>query len=152
MPSATAQGGTPQQQRVPVGVHNTQGGAQPTSHFQGGSPAPISQVDPAMKFVMQQLLQQQQQNQVMMQQLMKSATSVVKKPTTLFSKYSGKLDTFPFFVMKLNSYKADPYFAGVTDWTDTQQGTRIKASASMTTCSVRWTAATFTSFWTSQNS
>ena len=43
----------------------------------------------------------------------------VKKPTTPFPKYSGSLDTFPFFVMRLNSYKADPYFAAVTDWTVT---------------------------------
>ena len=81
--------------------------------------APQQPQQPPMQFIMQQLYTQQQQSQLMMQQFMANSNPTVKKPTTAFPKYSGSLDTFPFFVMRLNLYKADPYFASVTNWSVT---------------------------------
>ena len=71
--------------------------------------APQQQQQPNMQFIMQQLYTQQQQSQLMMQQFMANSNPTVKKPTTAFPKYSGSLDTFPFFVVHLNLYNHTQY-------------------------------------------
>ena len=71
--------------------------------------------------MMQQLIMLQQQ-QLAMAQNFTTATSTaaqIKYPTIKFPKWDGKRSTVPVFLAQLDSYKGDPYFAAVTDWTTT---------------------------------
>ena len=75
----------------------------------------------AMQFLMAQLVQQNQQTQAIMQQLANSTTysQTPKKPSATFPEWDGQIASVPYFLAKLESYKADPYFSKVQTWSIT---------------------------------
>ena len=72
--------------------------------------------------MMQQLLQQNQQTALLLQQLSTDRAST-RAPKVAFPDWDGKTESLPFILPVIDSYKADPYFANVVDWTTTQPGT-----------------------------
>ena len=76
----------------------------------------------------------QQQNQTLMLEISSAtrlaadATKVAaapKRPYTKFPTWDGKTATVPVFLVKVESYKADPFFKDVVDWAVTTPATRL---------------------------
>ena len=82
-----------------------------------------------MNFMMQQLLMLQQQQLAMAQNFATATTTaaMVKYPTIKFPKWDGQRSTVPVFLAQLDSYKGDPYFAAVADWSMTTPSNRRKS-------------------------
>ena len=84
------------------------------------------QQQPDMTFMMQQLIMLQQQQLAMAQNFAAATTTAaqVKYPSIKFPKWDGQRSTVPVFLAQLDSYKREPYFAAVTDWTTTMQSNK----------------------------
>ena len=75
----------------------------------------------------QQLEALQQHNQTLILEI-SSATKVAaapKKPYTKFPTWDGKTSSVPVFLIKVESYGADPYFKDVVDWKVTTPATQL---------------------------
>ena len=78
-----------------------------------------------MQLLMEQLLQS---NNIMAQGLQSLATqSSPKGPSTIFPRWDGQHVSIPYFMVGVESYKRNPYFAPVKDWTHTVPGTEAQS-------------------------
>ena len=69
---------------------------------------------------MQQLLQS---NNIIAHGLQSLAIqSTPKGPSTIFPQWDGQHISIPYFMVGVESYKRDPYFSPITDWTRTLPG------------------------------
>ena len=79
--------------------------------------------------MMQQLIMLQQQQLAMAHNFTTATTmaALPKYPTIKFQKWDGLRSTVPIFLVQLDSYKGDPYFAVVTVWIMTTPSNQHKS-------------------------
>jgi hypothetical protein len=77
-------------------------------------------LDPAFQALLTTLATNHTNQTLFMQQL--ASSSAPKGPTAHFPKWDGTNASVPVFLAQIGSYRADPFFTPVTDWTTTIAG------------------------------
>jgi hypothetical protein len=80
-------------------------------------------IDPSMATLIAHIMSSNQQNAQAMQML--AMSSNLRGPRVPFPTWDGSKVNLPLFLAQIESYKSDPFFASVTNWTVTLLGQEI---------------------------